>query len=464
MFIGLYIHNFIVVIILYAQNRNDHKKLQWLFLVIILPIIGHIIFLTFGLIYKNKLANKLDEDHKYKLDFYEQKGIVKSSERASKVINQLAHIEGNNYYPADIKFFQEGHYYYEDLFEQIQQARESIFIVSYIVRKSEIFDHLYSLLKQKLEEGVKVKWIIDDFGGTTWAKGRIRGLKKFGLEYSILGKIYYPFINAKSFSRNHQKIFIIDSKIVYTGGSNISDEYISLSPQFGHWIDLNYRLVGPIVNRYTLNFLKTWHVVTKKEVPKIEKYLFFDFYYDLNNFENDVISVFDTPNTPHSEAELYWIKLFGSAQDTIEIVTPYFSITESLKNSIIVALKSGVNITIYFSGLPDKKIVHSISLSQLKELQVYGLNIRICSDVFVHSKIGLVDGKIAWTGSNNMDSRSMFSQYESMDIFSGTSIKYIRQIIDQYHKISIDINDHPTYSQEPSKVTKFFYDWAKPII
>ncbi|PPJ44372.1 cardiolipin synthetase, partial [Rhizobium sp. KAs_5_22] len=76
------------------------------------------------------------------------------------------------------------------------------------------------------------------------------------------------------------------------------------------------------------------------------------------------------------------MKLFNAAKKSIKIATPYFAITEALKKSLILALKNKIDITVYFPGLPDKKIIHKISLSQLKELQQYGLKVQIYQDVF----------------------------------------------------------------------------------
>ncbi|SYV93110.1 Uncharacterised protein, partial [Mycoplasmopsis synoviae] len=46
--------------------------------------------------------------------------------------------------------------------------------------------------------------------------------------------------------------------MVFNGGSNISDEYAGFSKRFGNLIDLNYKISGPYVNNYILNFAKLW--------------------------------------------------------------------------------------------------------------------------------------------------------------------------------------------------------------
>ncbi|UWW01453.1 phospholipase D-like domain-containing protein [Mycoplasmopsis felis] len=110
----------------------------------------------------------------------------------------------------------------------------------------------------------------------------------------------------------------------------------------------------------------------------------------------------------------------SNAKKSIKISTPYFSVSEAIYKQIILALKSGVDITVFIPGLPDKKLVYQISIWQLRKLMKYGLKVRVYNEHFLHSKLGVVDDQLStWVGTNNMDSRSMYSQYETMDVITG---------------------------------------------
>ncbi|MFL1073657.1 phospholipase D-like domain-containing protein, partial [Mycoplasmopsis synoviae] len=71
------------------------------------------------------------------------------------------------------------------------------------------------------------------------------------------------------------------------------------------------------------------------------------------------------------------------AKYNIKIVTPYFSVTKTLFNQIVLTLKSGIDVEIYIPGLHDKKIPYEVSLNELFKLKEYGLKIYIYSDHFV---------------------------------------------------------------------------------
>lgn len=459
----LYILNCAFALIIIKQNRQIEAKMSWIYLILFIPVIGHFIFLAFGFMTRNKIELKLENDPKYKLRYYESKGIIENANRHNEIIHPYERIREKSSLPGAIDIYPDGYRFYEVMLEQIKKAKKSIFIITYIIKKSEIATEFIELLKEKALEGVEIKWLIDDFGAVISQKHKIRKLKKLGVQIGYIGKIYYPFINSSSFSRNHQKFILIDSSIVFSGGNNISDEYASLSKKYGHWIDVNYRIVGPYVNNYNLHFVKMWKSITHKDM-ELENYLYYKHGYNLNNFKNDLLFVSDSPSFEESEAEFYWLKMFAMAKKSIKIATPYFSITSALNKQIILALKSGVDVEIFIPGLPDKKMVYKITLNQLNELRKYGLKIWIYKDHFLHSKMGLIDNEITWMGTNNMDSRSMFSQYETMDIIAGEATKQINQIFEKYRENCIEISNLGNLTGEYNVIEKFIFDLTKPLI
>ncbi|UUD35876.1 phospholipase D-like domain-containing protein [Mycoplasmopsis citelli] len=459
----VYILNALFVFIIHSQRRPTATKLSWIYAILLFPIVGHLVFLVFGLIFRNKNEQKINQDPKFNISYYQQKNTIATLHRHPEELSHLEKLDNNLSLPGDIEFFQEGYHFYERLFEALKKAKKSIYIVSFIIKSSEIFDQLEKIIKQKLKEKVKVKWILDDLGVMFFPKRRIKKLKSKGLEYQILGKIYYPLLNSNSFLRNHEKLFIVDSEYVFTGGNNISDEYASLSKKYAHWVDMNYKLSGPIINKYNLHFAKFWKIVSGKDIKDLEESLYKNTK-KLSTYKNDVIQVSDSPNLDYSVAEYYWIKIISNAKKSIKIATPYFAISESLKNAIVLALKSGVEVTIYFPGLPDNKVAHKISLSQLEILRQYGLIIKLYNQVFMHSKMGLVDEQIAWSGSTNMDNRSLYSQYENMDIFCGESVKEVMRIFEDYDQKCLELQEIKGLNLNHNKFEKFIFDWLKPLI
>ncbi|MFV8468238.1 phospholipase D-like domain-containing protein [Mycoplasma sp. VS42A] len=458
----LYLINVLFVFVIYAQNREHEAKFSWIYLVLLVPFIGHAIFIGYGLLFRNKYELKINEDPKYNLRTYKDLIYSNNSVKHIAMLKRMENINQNMVLPCNFDFFAEGYRFYDDLFAALKQSQRSIYIVTYIIKQSEISQEFLHILEQKANQGVKIKWLVDDFGAMASQKRLLRKLNKHpNIEIKLIGKIYYPFINAASFSRNHQKFIIIDNEVVFSGGNNISDEYASMSKKYGHWIDLNYRITGPYINAYIIHFIKFWKVITRSEID-IQASLFIP---DQNqNYEDSALLVTESPSYSHSEAELFFLKMIPNAKKSIKIATPYFSITRALEKQIILALKSGVKVTLYFPGLPDKKLVYKIGIYQLSKLREYGLEVKIYQDHFLHTKAGLIDDEYGWVGTNNWDSRSMFSQYETMDILTGKSIENLCGIFHKYEKDSQKVENFPEIDKKPNVIEKFLYDITKPLI
>ncbi|TNK81804.1 cardiolipin synthetase [Mycoplasmopsis pullorum] len=464
LFLGIYLLNLITTFLIWKQRRQSATKLSWILVTIIFPILGHVLYYIYGLSYWNKYEFKLRTNPKFNYNLYNNNHQYSNEvDRFNSKLKKYHNMNKNGIVNSQTQIVKEGFDFYEELFNGLNEAKESIEIVSYIIKKGEIFDQLVHILEKKASEGVRIKWLIDYFGSGSIGINPFEILKNFdNVEIKYIGKIYYPFIVSHSFYRNHQKFFIIDNKKVYTGGNNISDEYASFSKRFGHFIDLNYILSGPIVNLYIIHFAYFWEVITKKEIdiiPKLQNYT-----HEVQNYNSDIILIDDSPNLTYSESEMYWLKLFANAQKSIKIVTPYFSITDALWKQLIIGAKSMLDIEIYIPGLPDKKFIYNITLNQLKSLSKYGVKVYIMENHFLHTKLGIVDDEIAWFGTNNFDSRSMFAQYEIMNLVSGEIVSELIEIVNDYKSKSIPLEQHKFYDKKTTSLVKVIYNLAKPLV
>ncbi|MCU9935469.1 phospholipase D-like domain-containing protein [Mycoplasmopsis cynos] len=316
--IGLYLSNVIIILIIYSQNRNNQAKFSWIYLIVIIPVFGHILFFLFGLVGKKKLERKLDLLPEYKISYYLDKIPAAKNEDKSLLIKKVQNGKKTLSYDAKISVENEGYRFYQKLIIALKNAKKSIFIVSYIIKNSEIATEIINILKEKQAQGVEVKWLIDDFGAIGKQRKYLKNLIKItSIKIKMIGKIYYPFINHSSFSRNHQKFFLIDSEKVFSGGNNISDEYASLAPKYGHWIDLNYEIEGPYVNEYILLFIKLWRLISNEKLD-IQKYLNFE--QKKLEYNASGILIANSPSYGHSKIEDFFLLALSNAKKALKLL------------------------------------------------------------------------------------------------------------------------------------------------
>ena len=65
-------------------------------------------------------------------------------------------------------------------------------------------------------------------------------------------------------NRDHRKITVVDNRVAFTGGVNISDEYINRHRRFGYWKDSAIMIEGGcsmVLYMYVLRdvYLCAWH-------------------------------------------------------------------------------------------------------------------------------------------------------------------------------------------------------------
>ncbi len=428
--ISFYFINLIITWILFLQKRQTIEKISWLFLFVSIPFLGHIIFLLFGQKYKFRISRK---EYYKKEDFnYEEKTKPKFQDKdIENIMQKISKLSHRSIYDSDIEYFSNGAYAIEKLFEDLKNAKKFIHLQFYIVKPGEVFEELKSILLKKVKEGIKIRMLIDDFGRWALPWYEIKSLKKEGIEIVIFGKVYFPFIGSYNGYRMHRKIFIIDGEICHTGGINIGDEYVNWSKKYGFWIDYQIKIIGKGIRTNSLLFLELWNSISKKKL-------------DYKNYLNEkkcqktsqILTIEDSPETDESLVEWTLINLILSAKKTITLVTPYLIPTEKLIEAIKIASLSGIKVKIFIPGRADKKFVLIGSEYYSKLLMKYNVKIYRTNNIFIHTKFGLFDNKYAYVGSANLDSRTFFYQWESIQITNGKIIESFKNEIKEYEKIS----------------------------
>lgn len=238
-------------------------------------------------------------------------------------------------------------------------------------------------------------------------------------------------------NRDHRKILVIDGKVAFSGGINIADEYINARSKYGHWKDNSIKISGDGVWNYTVMFLTIWNAF-KNEDKDFNKFKF-----DFSNQKIDTGYIAPYGETPLDEevtGEDVYLNIINQANHYVYIFTPYLIIDNEMKNALVLAAKRGVDIRIVIPGVPDKKIVYTVSQSYVEPLVKGGVKIYKYTPGFIHSKVFVSDDKIATVGSINMDYRSLYLHFECGCYFEDVKIiedikKDALETIEKSHEI-----------------------------
>lgn len=306
-----------------------------------------------------------------------------------------------------VEVLQDGNITFQSIMEAIRQARQSINILYYIIEEGEMADQLFALLAQKQKEGVVVRVIFDGFGSWFLSRQFLKKIRASGIDiHPFIPMSIWRFFNKINY-RNHRKIVVVDGKIGFTGGINISDKYIHGDPELGHWRDTHLRLEGPAVSGLQFVFLTDWYFVSGKYL--IREGDFFPRISPQGNTYAQIIA--GGPNNAFANIKQQYFAMITGAQRYVIMATPYFIPGENILFAMKTAALSGVHVRLILPYNSDSVILKWSVRAYLEELLEAGVEVFFYYKGFLHSKILIADD-VASIGTANVDERSFEHNFE----------------------------------------------------
>lgn len=416
--IGIFVLNFLILVALVCFERRDPVvSLAWVLGFALLPVVGVVIFLIFGMGLKKQTKKKYAEKWRMNLDLTEKmhrdaelKFLTekKTNEKLDDIVLYLLNTN-NSIYTANnaVQIYNDAQEHYMDLLADIRNAKKSINMLYFIIRDDDISRKVLSALTKKAEEGVEVRFLYDDFGSIKTPKHIFKPLIKAG------GKVcaFFP-VKLSSYSkinhRNHRKIVVIDNEIGYMGGMNIGDEYMGKKKP-SPWRDTHMKIKGEAVIYLQKTFMLDWLFSTGEDLSiDLQKYFTRP---EGRVGEVGMQIVASGPDTNDEPIRGGMIKMLTNARKTAYLQTPYFVPDKPFLAAISLAAKSGVDVRIMIPGIPDKSYVYYTTYSFIGELLDAGVRVYTYPG-FLHSKTMSQDADMVTIGTSNMDIRSFQLHFE----------------------------------------------------
>lgn len=402
---------FLLILGLIKDSKNYSYTLPWIIILIMFPLIGTLMYIIIG---RNKNRSKV------------LKRIVQSEENSKKYLIQdekirkefldnsrIRYLSDFCGYPVttrnDVAYYPLGEQAFESMLEELKKAKEFIFFEYFIVNHGKMWDSILEILEEKAAKGVEVRVMYDDLGTvSTLEKSYPVELEKKGIKCVVFNRLT-PISGVIMNNRDHRKILVIDGKVAFSGGINIADEYINVGSKYGHWKDNGIRISGEAVWNYTVMFLTMWNAFRKED----EDFNVFRYDFADKGEENGyVVPYGETPLDKELTGEDVYLNIINQANHYVYIFTPYLIIDTDMINALNLAAKRGVDVRIVIPGIPDKKVVYTLSESYVAPLIKGGVKVYKYTPGFVHAKVFVSDDHIATVGTINLDYRSLYLHFE----------------------------------------------------
>lgn len=418
----IYIYSFIqllsiiIVIGLVNNDINASYKIGWICIIAAFPITGHFMFMLWGnkrsKKVHNKLLQKLSRGYEYLV--YDQEVMSDLSIKYPNEYRISKYMEASHFPLTKnnkVDYFPMADLLFESVFEDIEAAENYVMISFYIVGDGVLWSRMHQLLQRKIRQGVRVLFLYDDFGAMLRTPKHFRrDLEAEGFEVRVFNPIHKYTDKLYMNYRSHQKIIVVDGIIGYTGGMNLADEYTNLVERFGVWKDNGVRVHGEAVWDLVVAFLQLWDMSSEAGQEAIYEDFMVKNIFEESDVYCQVIS--DGPaNNPKNPIENIYKQMIQYAKKVLYITTPYLIIEDDMRENLIVAASSGIDVRIITPYIPDKKNVKYLTEYNYGPLLKAGVRIYEYLPGFIHSKT-IISENSGIVGSINMDYRSFHLQYE----------------------------------------------------
>ena len=402
---------FLLVLGLIRNSKSYSYTLPWIIILLYYPLVGTLMYFIIGNNKHNsKVLKSIVQSEKDAKKYFVQNPKIRKEFKDNSRIRYLSDFSG---YPVtknnEVTYYPLGEDAFKAMLEELKKAEKFIFFEYFIVNQGTMWNAILEILEEKVKQGIDVRVMYDDLGCLpTLKKSYPKELEKKGIQCEVFNKLH-PISGVIMNNRDHRKILVIDGKVAFSGGINIADEYININSPYGHWKDNGIKVVGDAVWNYTVLFLSLWNAFRKED----EDFTIFKYDFKDKVLENGyVVPYGESPLDSEITGEDIYLNIINQANHYVYIFTPYLIIDTDMINALSLAAKRGVDVRIVIPGIPDKKLVYTVSESYVESLVNSGVKVYKYTPGFVHAKVFVADDHIATVGTINLDYRSLYLHFE----------------------------------------------------
>ncbi len=434
------------------HKNNPRSALGWSMVALFLPLVGALVYFTFGIGRAESRAAKLMRAAN--INAAEQQEFLHGGHQSNLPPGHISLKSINRRYSTFARIglhltnrslscgnaispLLNGDEAYPQMLNSIEKAKKHIYLTTYIFNSGDTANTFCTALENAVVRGVDVRVIVDGLGARLysirwpWAKLYKKGIKVA----QFLPPRFYP-PNVAINLRNHRKVLVADD-IGFTGGMNISDNHVQNHKKFSVQ-DMHFICKGPIVAQLREAFLLDWGFCTNDygivNEPKEEMC-------------GDILCrmILDGPGSGHDPLHELIYGVIGAAQNSVRIMTPYFLPSREVVGALKSASARGIDVRIILPSKNNLVFVDWASKRLLPTLLESGVRIFYQPPPFAHTKLFMVDGFYVQIGSANFDARSLRLNFElNVECFDTSLARQVEEYFDniQLKSSEYSLDDH----------------------
>ncbi|MEZ5199483.1 MAG: phospholipase D-like domain-containing protein [Bacteroidales bacterium] len=317
------------------DTHSTPKTLAYLLLIFVFPVIGIILYYSFGINYRHRRIKVKGEDYYKTLIGDFNKNLNDDTETHLKahhdilgpyfgLVHFIHNLGSENLNRNMFKLLVNGEEKFPEVLRTLETAKHFIHMEYYAWENDIRGNQIKDLLLKKTIEGVKVRILYDAYASRKIKNNIVKELARNGIEIYPVIKVKIVQLANRINHRDHRKIIIVDGHTGFVGGINVSDRYDNSIDTGLYWRDTHVKITGKTVLNLQRHFLINWNVSQPNPVPFSKE--LFPIIKEPNSIEQEGFAqiVAGGPIYPFSNIMLTYFKVFTTAKQKLYITNPYF--------------------------------------------------------------------------------------------------------------------------------------------
>lgn len=294
---------------------------------------------------------------------------------------------------------------YGAMLAAIRGAHDSIDMDMFIFSDGPVGQMFADALIERQRHGVQVNLAYDSFGSFSTPASFFDRMRQNGIEVlqyrpmnPLEAKLPWTLIH-----RNHRKMLIVDGRVAFTGGINISEVYASgLSSSAKDapeqsWRDTDIELEGPVVAEVQRVFIGDWY---HQDGPPLKPRIYFP---KLERQGDQIVRIIASVPERFSLIYVTLISAIVNSETNVYITDAYFAPDHQMLDALEDAARRGVDVRLLLPSQSDALLIVSAERSHYRALLKSGVKIYEWQGKMLHAKTATIDGVWSTVGTSNLD-------------------------------------------------------------
>ena len=300
-----------------------------------------------------------------------------------------------------VQLYTYGEDLYNAMLQAIRQARERVFLETFIWKDDSVGQKFKLELQRAAERGVQVYAMYDSFANLVVP----RRFKRFTaaihvLRYPLFAWLWQPFY-LSGYARDHRKILVVDGQIAFVGGYNIGAPYAT------EWRDTHVSIEGPDAHELESVCITFWNMYRRRDrnLPKLPELKERDWDPLLAIHRNDPhLLIFPIRNA--------YLEAINRASSHIYLTHAYFIPDRVILQALLHAAVRGVDVRILLPKTSNHIVADWLARGFYTQCLSGGMRLFLYQNAMVHAKTATIDGVWSTIGTANLDRLSMLGNFE----------------------------------------------------